>query len=201
MDVKIRADDTVEISGYVNAVERLSKPLWSRLGQFVEKIAAGAFSRAIQRNDDVKVLLNHDANRELGTTKDGSLKLTEDNIGLRACFTTKDEEVVEDARNNRLVGWSFGFTDKDVEPGEVDGMPLRYVKDLNLFEVSLLNDRCTPAYNGTLVNARNEQETICYGDTAKEDVNIRAEENPEPKPEPPVYDNSKYKKIIEEMKK
>ena len=37
MKVTIRAD-SVEIDGYVNAIERNSKPLWSRVGQFVERI-------------------------------------------------------------------------------------------------------------------------------------------------------------------
>ena len=46
MNITIRADDTVEIDGYVNAVERLSKPLSDRMGQFVERICKGAFAKA-----------------------------------------------------------------------------------------------------------------------------------------------------------
>ena len=58
MQIRIRAD-SVEIDGYVNAVERNSKPLWSRMGQFVERICAGAFAKALERNDNVEILLNH----------------------------------------------------------------------------------------------------------------------------------------------
>ena len=47
MQVRIKGD-SVEIDGYVNAVERKSKPLWSRIGQFVERICKGAFSKALQ---------------------------------------------------------------------------------------------------------------------------------------------------------
>ena len=76
--------DNVEISGYVNAIERKSKPLMSRIGQFIERICKGAFKKAIQRNDNIRLLLNHNWERDLGGTKDGNLVLTEDNIGLHA---------------------------------------------------------------------------------------------------------------------
>lgn len=153
MKVKIRAD-SVEIEGYVNAIERASKPLWSRIGQFIERICTGAFKKALQRNDDVAILLNHDWNRQLGSTKQGNLQLEEDTIGLHARATITDPEVIEEARRGELVGWSFGFKDRDVENAMEDGLPLRKVRDLDLFEVSLLNRKMTPAYNGTLVTTR-----------------------------------------------
>ena len=77
MKINVR-EDHVEIEGYVNAIERKSKPLMSRIGQFVERICKGAFKSAIMRNDDVHILLNHDWNRDLGSTKHGNLELTED---------------------------------------------------------------------------------------------------------------------------
>ena len=55
MEIRIR-EDAVEIQGYVNAIERKSKPLWSRIGQFVERICKGAFKRALERNDNVRFL-------------------------------------------------------------------------------------------------------------------------------------------------
>lgn len=151
--IKIRAD-SVEIEGYVNAVERASKPLRSRIGQFIERICKGAFSKALKRNDDVHILLNHDWQRDLGSTKKGNLELEEDAIGLKARATITDQDVVKKARNGDLVGWSFGFTDKDVENSVERGMPLREVKDLNLYEVSILDRSMSPAYDGTLVSAR-----------------------------------------------
>ena len=153
MKVKIRAD-SVEIEGYVNAVERASKPLWSRIGQFIERICSGAFKKALKRANDVAILLNHDWNRQLGSIAQGNLQLEEDNIGLHARAVITDPEVIEDARRGDLVGWSFGFKDRDVENAMEDGLPLRKVRDLDLFEVSLLNRKMTPAYNGTLVTTR-----------------------------------------------
>ena len=103
MEVRIK-DDSVEIAGYVNAIERKSRPLMSRIGRFVERICKGAFKKAIERNDNIRLLLNHDWDRDLGGTKDGNLILTEDNIGLHARATITDQEVIEKARNNSLVG-------------------------------------------------------------------------------------------------
>lgn len=153
MKINIR-EDSVEIDGYVNAVERLSKPLNSRIGKFRERIKAGAFQRAIERNDDIHVLLNHDINRDLGSTKQGNLKLHEDNIGLRAKATITDADVVAKAKHGDLVGWSFGFSDRDVDTRDENGMMTRDVKDLDLYEVSILDRSKVPAYDGTIIQAR-----------------------------------------------
>ena len=149
MRINIR-EDQVEIEGYVNSIERKSRPLMSRIGRFVERICKGAFKKAIDRNDNIRLLLNHNWDRDLGGTKDGNLVLTEDNIGLHARATITDQEVIEKARNNALVGWSFGFKDREVDNTMENGMPTRDVKDLDLYEVSILDRTKTPAYEGTL---------------------------------------------------
>lgn len=221
MKINVRAD-SVEIEGYVNAVERNSKPLFSRVGQCIERICKGAFKKALRRNDDVKILLNHNWNRELGSTKKGNLELEEDNIGLRARATITDPEVIEKARNGDLVGWSFGFTDREVENTIERGMLIRAVKDLNLGEVSILDRTRTPAYDGTLIMARAEDgeihfrgedfidEVIVKEENAQEDV--KQEEvvkEPQGEPEPKqqevaeninTIDYSKYETMIKEMK-
>lgn len=223
--VNIRADK-VEIEGYVNAIERDSKPLWSRVGQFIERICKGAFKKALKRNDDVHILLNHDWSRDLGSTKKGNLELEEDNIGLkvRACIT--DPEVVKKARSGDLVGWSFGFSDRDVVNSIRDGMPHRAVKDLDLAEVSILDRTKSPAYEGTLISARSEDDIMHFRgeefidevevkedqpeetpekEVSTEDTEVREEvpEDVEPKQQEIVdknIDYSKYEEIIKEMK-
>ena len=218
MKVNIRADK-VEIEGYVNAIERDSKPLWSRVGQFIERICKGAFKKALKRNDDVHILLNHDWNRDLGSTKQGNLELEEDNIGLRVRATITDPEVIKKARNGDLVGWSFGFQDRDVDNSVRDGMPYRAVKDLDLAEVSILDKRKSPAYEGTLITARAEDEVVHFrGEDFIDDIEIREEQPEETPPEEKVQeevpteaqpkqqeiveniDYSKYEEIIAEMK-
>lgn len=214
MQIKIR-EDSVEIDGYVNAVERLSKPLNSRMGKFVERIRKGAFARALKRNDDVHVLLNHDWTRDLGSTKSGNLELTEDNIGLRAKCTITDRDVIDKAKHGDLVGWSFGFSDRDVEKTVERGMLTRDVNDLDLYEVSILDRSRVPAYDGTLITARDagsdadsEEQmfvTELFDDTEKPDNErddgvSRETKNDDVSRETKEVDYSKYKAIIAEMK-
>lgn len=201
--------DSVEIDGYVNAVERLSKPLHDRLGEFVERVKVGAFKRALERADDVRILLNHEWTRDLGGIKDGNLELYEDAIGLHARATITDKEVVEQARNGELKGWSFGFTDRDVEQGEENGVIVRNVKDLDLYEVSLINRSKVPAYDGTLVAVRtaDDSKSLNISDYIESELKIRVEDE---KTEPEKEDNhaadngaidyTKYHNLINEMK-
>ena len=206
MDIRIR-NDSVELSGYVNAVERLSKPLKDRLGTFVERIKAGAFKRALERADDVRILLNHDWTRDLGGLKDGNLELTEDAIGLRFRALITDKEVVKEAKEGKIIGCSFGFTDRDVEQGEENGLTVRNVKDLDLYEVSLIDRSKVPAYDGTLVAVRSADNSISLNisDYTESDIKIRVEEEQPANNDNHADDNgavdyTEYYKIIDEMK-
>ena len=205
MYITIRSD-SVELEGYVNAVERKSKPLWSRIGQFVERICKGAFKSALERNDNVRIMLNHQ--RDIGCQKDGNLELEEDPIGLKARATITDPEVVKKARDGKLVGWSFGFYDREVEQKrDEDGYPLRDVIDLDLEEVSILDDTTTPAYDGTLVAVRSDERSVFFGETFTDEIQVRnlTEESEEvPKQQETVETKDKrldeFKKLIEDMK-
>lgn len=188
MKIEVR-EDSVHITGYVNAVERYSKTIREKkngkIRTFIEKIKAGVFKTALKRNDNVKVLLNHDHNRELANTKDGSAILEEDNIGLRADVTITDKEVVEKARNNKLVGWSFGFYANSEEEGVEGNQETRTLTDLDLIEVSILDDTKSPAYYGTSIEARAEGEKYMEYRATLEEIEIEAEE--------------KHKKVYEEQ--
>lgn len=179
MKVDVR-EDSVLITGYVNAIERYSKPiresLHGKIRTFIERIKAGVFKTALKRNDDVKVLLNHDKSRELATTKDGTAKLEEDNIGLRAEVTITDKEVVEKAKNNQLVGWSFGFYANSDELGTEGERETRTVTDLDLIEVSILDDTKSPAYYGTSLEARAENEKYIEYRATVEEIEAEAQE-------------------------
>lgn len=157
MKYEVRGDSVV-VTGYVNAVERLSKPIREKLrGQmttFLERIKSGVFRTALKRNDDVLVLLNHDENRVLASTKDGNAILEEDNIGLRAEITITDTEVVQKAREGRLSGWSFGFICNDEEITSEGNNTIRTVNDMDILEVSILDDTKSPAYYGTSISTR-----------------------------------------------
>jgi HK97 family phage prohead protease len=147
------------------------------MGAFIERICKGAFSKALERNDNVRILLNHDHDRDLGGQKDGNLDLCEDSIGLHARATITDPEVVSLARDGKLVGWSFGFYDREVDCHvDEDGFPLRDVRDLDLEEVSLLDSDHTPAYDGTLVAVRSDESCMMFGETFADEINVREDE-------------------------
>lgn len=205
MQIRINRD-SVDIEGYVNAVERKSKPLWSRIGQFVERIKKGAFKRAIERNDNIRIMLNH--TKDLGGTKEGNLELKEDNIGLFARATITDKEVIEKARNDELVGWSFGFYDREVDQRtDEDGFPLRNVIDLDLEEVSILDNTTTPAYDGTLVAVRSDESSLFFSESFRDEIHLReTDENDKnvPKQQETVEKDinyEQYETLIEDMKK
>ena len=157
MKVEIRGNK-ITLDGYVNAVARDSRELSSVRGKFVEQIEPKVFERALMKADNVDLLFNHDRNRKLGSVVDGNLELFEDAIGLRAICTVEDEEVIRKAQNNELRGWSFGFICNEDSWEERDGINRRYVKDLSLLEVSILDK--TPAYIATSIEARGEESVI-----------------------------------------
>lgn len=152
MKIEIRNSGEVHISGYVNAVERDSRLLPPQMakkatGPFVEKVSAGAFRRAITRNPNVRMMFNHE--RDI----DGTLKLSEDNIGLFADMVTTDAVVCSAAAKGELRGWSFGFGEaKDLWEQYKEGVQRRTLQDFDLDEVSILTK--TPAYFGTSVEVR-----------------------------------------------
>jgi HK97 family phage prohead protease len=157
MKVEIR-NNSVNISGYVNVALRDSRRLPSNRGIFVEQIEPQVFQRALGRNDDVKLLFNHREDRLLGSQKTGNLTLREDAIGLYAECTVNDPEVVEKARNNELRGWSFGFISRQDEWLSDTNPQRRFIKDLDLLEVSVLS--VTPAYTAMSLESRGEETVI-----------------------------------------
>lgn len=162
MKIEIRSATEAVISGYVNAVERDSRVLPRQMcpgatGDFVERVKAGTFAKAIARGHPIEVRFNH--GRTLGTTENGSLLLKEDNIGLYAEATVHDPEVIRSARNRKLRGWSFGFTkitDDWEDAGE--GIQRRTLSDIDLGEVSILTE--CPAYIGTSIEMRGESTAV-----------------------------------------
>lgn len=160
MKIEVR-NDKVIIDGYVNAVDRFSKILYDKKGQFIEKILPTVFRRALEKNPSVKVLLDHDYDKELANTKNGTAELYEDNIGLRAIVEITDSDVIEKAKKKKLRGWSFGFScNKDEEVINKNGLRERSVRDIDLFEVSIIDDKKIPAYIGTSIELRGDDATV-----------------------------------------
>nr|WP_083677698.1 HK97 family phage prohead protease [Paenibacillus sp. FSL R7-0337] len=66
------------MGGYVVKFNQRSQLIW---GEFYERVAAGAFSRSLQENV-IKAFWNHRSDFVLGSTKPGTLRLLEDDVGL-----------------------------------------------------------------------------------------------------------------------
>ena len=159
MRIEIR-NDSVIVDGYVNAVARDSRPMLDEHGEkFVEQITPKTFQRALDKNDNILCLLNHEARRVLGSTKQGNIELYEDNIGLRAICKITDGEVIEKAKNRKLRGWSFGFESLNEHEESIEnGLKRRFIDEMNLVEVSIIDEHKIPCYVGTSIEMRADKE-------------------------------------------
>lgn len=124
-------------------------------GYFVERVAPGAFKRAVAE-DDVRSLFNHDANFVLGRTKAGTLILREDDTGLMTETIPPDTQFARDLQISIARGdisqMSFGFRVKgEAWEERSDGKWLRTITDVELFDISPVT---FPAYPTTDVGLR-----------------------------------------------
>ncbi len=154
MQIEMRNDGSLEISGYVNAVDRYSKELYSERGKFIEKVKPETFNKALARADNIDMLLNHDVRCKLASTMNQTLQLREDNIGLYAKAIIYDKDVIAEAKQGNLKGWSFGFRALTDTWEEEQPVAKRTLEDIDLMEVSLLT--IEPAYIATSVQVRAE---------------------------------------------
>lgn len=196
MMVEIRSG-SVRIEGYVNAVGRLSRTLVDDDGlTYREMIEPGAFGKALQNaGGGLPALLNHQAERVLasiGGADGGRLKLEEDTIGLHADMTSRDPELMQLAKDGKLRGWSFGFVPLDFKEEYTSGGERHVIiTDMELREVSVIDDRMVPAYAGTSIKARAEKKEVLT--RAMDDVLVtRIDEIP---------DYSKYDEILNRLRK
>lgn len=122
---------------------------------FREVIAPGAFRSALQRGDDVRALFNHDPNVILGRSSSGTLRLFEDESGLRYEVDLPDTQAGRDlwtlVERGDITQSSFAFSVPEGGQDWRDGGDLRVITDVRLFDVSPVT---YPAYNETSVSVR-----------------------------------------------
>lgn len=131
-------------------------------GLFAERIAKGAFRRAIREKQDVRALFNHDSDYVLGRSKAGTLTMSEDDRGLKVEIDPPDTQLARDTlvliERGDLDGMSFAFTVKKQEVLNREGaLPLRTILDVDLYDVSVVT---FPAYKQTDVNVRSAEEIL-----------------------------------------
>lgn len=142
-------DGTMRLSGYAAVFNEDSLPL-----PFLERIAPGAFRKTLTETPDVRLLINHEG-LPLARTKNGTLRLNEDETGL---YMDADLPDTQAARDLYIL----------VERGDVDQMSFafrvirqKWSEDRSrrvLTELSLSDGDVSvvtyPAYPTTTVEAR-----------------------------------------------
>lgn len=155
-ELKANTDGTMTVSGYVNKTNQLSNTL-GVTKRFVEKISKGVFTRAIQSaKRDIDFLAEHNSKLILASTRNNSLKLTEDEQGLfmEATITPTSwgKDYYELINSGIYRNMSFGFrTIKDSWRSLESSLYERTIEEMELFEVSVVKD---PAYSQSTIAAR-----------------------------------------------
>ena len=148
IDVDVENLDTRgrTVHGYAAVYDVLSEDL----GGYREKIAAGAFAGVL--DSDVRALLNHDPNEVLGRTKSGTLRLFDEQRGLRFELDLPDspigDNVREAVRRGDLDGASFRFVVGD-EDWHGDVRTVTRVEELHDVTVATY-----PAYPAAAIELR-----------------------------------------------
>jgi HK97 family phage prohead protease len=151
--VELRQEDNgpIRVAGYAAVFNQET----NIGGYFTETIAPGAFTSALDRGDDVVLLINHDG-LPLARTRSGTLKLTQDERGLyiESELDPSDPDVraiVPKMKRGDLDKMSFAFLPTRQTWDESGDMPKRMIEDLQLFDVAIVT---TPAYDGTEIGLR-----------------------------------------------
>ena len=150
--------DNLVVSGIVNGSGSISQVLTnpSNGRKFRETIAPGVFNQAIQNAKRIDFLSQHDKSMILSTTDNDSLELRETDKGLEMTAsitnTSWGKDTFQLIKDGIIKGMSFGMrvSDDSWTMGN-DGIPMRTINGINLFEVSAVRN---PAYLSSEIEAR-----------------------------------------------
>lgn len=158
-------ENSMTVEGYANITETPSELLTAKDKktkkpiQFIETIKKGAFMDSINSGQDIHLLLQHDKDKVLASTRNGSLQITEDDRGLKVRAnivpTSFGKDTLELIKSRIYKGMSFGFIPIDSSIEKVGEIYKRTIKKLKLFEVSVVRD---PAYSNSIIEARAKEE-------------------------------------------
>ncbi|MEJ7567426.1 MAG: HK97 family phage prohead protease [Gaiellaceae bacterium] len=179
IDVDVQALDTRgrTVVGYASVYNILSEDL----GGYREMIAPGAFADVL--DSDVRALLNHDPNEVLGRTKSGTLRLFDEQRGLRFELDLPDsplgQNVRESVRRGDLDGASFRFV-----VGEEDwtGEVRTVTKVRQLLDVTIATFGAYPAASVELRTRPNKEKTMDETTTLDDEAEASSEERQQEAP-------------------
>lgn len=198
-DLELRMDgDKPTVVGYGAVFNSESNDL----GGFREYIAPGAFDGRLE--DDVRFLVNHDANLILARTTNGTLRLSVDEKGLRyeadLPNTSTARDLMELLKNGTISQSSFAFTVEDDSWELKDGMNIRTINKVSqLYDVSSVT---YPAYNAasSSVALRSMEEWKEKEQTKKLEENLDKEKIEAQKEEQDLINRSLHKMRVQILK-
>jgi hypothetical protein len=144
-------DGSMRLSGYAAVFNDASVPL-----PFIETIAPGAFRKTLTETPDVRLLINHEG-LPLARTKNGTLRLQEDETGLYMDADLPDTQAARDlytlVERGDVDQMSFSF--RVIRQKYNEGRTERTLMELSLADgdVSVVT---YPAYPTTSVEAREQ---------------------------------------------
>jgi len=143
--------------GHAAVFDTLSEPIFG----FREVVRPGAFTKSLEEGDQ-RAFWSHDPAQVLGRVSAGTLKLEEDDIGLRVEITPPDTQVgrdaIESVRRGDVTQMSFGFEAvRDVWKSDEKLGELRELLELRLWEVSPV---AIPAYPDTEIGLREKLHAV-----------------------------------------
>lgn len=151
-----REDGRVGIAGTAAVIGSLSREIVTSRARFKERIAPGAFTKALAQSD-IRGLFNHNPDFVLGRVKSGTMKVRADERGLHYEIAELPEsraDVAEAIQRGDVDGNSFSFI--VAEGGEKvefrDGERIRTITEFE--ELLDLGPVTFPAYDGTRVSSR-----------------------------------------------
>lgn len=143
--------------GYAARFNSDSQPL-----PFVERIMPGAFRKTLRSKRDVRLFINHDSGQVLASKRSGTLRLEEDERGLRVEADLPDTQAARDLkelmRRGVVDSMSFGFTVPRGGDSWSDDGSRRELREITLHEVSVVTG--FPAYEATSAAVRS-LEAVC----------------------------------------
>ncbi|MHA2888566.1 phage major capsid protein [Bacillus cereus] len=155
-EVNETSDGLLLVKGIVNRPGSWSEPLPAKNGKaFIERIMPNTFANAIKRGGNIKFLKEHNRDKLLASTKNGTLKLEETPEGLymeaRISPTQYGKDTYQLIKDGELSSMSFGMTVLKNTWEKAGEIMKRTITDLALSEVSCVSD---PAYVQSNIQAR-----------------------------------------------
>jgi len=153
-DFEIREADSGEGStfvGYAAVFGSPSEPL-----PFIETISPGAFTRSLSSRNDIRMYVNHDSSQLLASSRARTLRLVEDERGLKVEADLPDTSPGRDmaylVKRGDISAMSFGFSVPAGGDAWSDDGATRVLSEVRLHEVSIVTG--FPAYSATTAAVR-----------------------------------------------